>query len=892
MSSHPGWTALLLLVACTPAPAAMELSGCAALAVGPRCTLAAGEPVRVVVAAGPGARVEVAADGRLLPEAGTAVEGGWRVTVTPPETARLLTVTVRDGGGRRRSTVALSPPVRDDRLDRAAALRLAGDDQGARQILVDLLAAARGERATVTTSRLARVELSLGRPEQALALLARAAEEHHAAGRLSQAADDATVAAYVELDLLGRYPRARAALTRAAGWTGQYPDGRIRLAYYLSVLASRTGDVKGALAAALEGVELATRFGNAALEGMVRPRAAVVLEQLGRFAEARAHLVATRGAGRERQNPCGLADMLTAEAWVLLLAREAGAGGDGAPRPLLERAARELETRCRQPSRQANVLVNLALAAVQEGRLPDAEAALARARAIQPSPPAPLGQWSIELAGRVAMARRQPAVALDLYRRMESLAAAAGLDEGRWRAHLGEARALAALGDEEEAATAYAGAERLLEGEALSVPLTGGLEGFLAEREATARERVAVLVRLGRPAEALAAVRQARARFVRALARQDQLRDLAPGDRARWDGALAAYQRERQSIESEAAQDWTLSQEALALVQRQRQRRLDQVVGLLEAAVSALPHAGAGRAPVGAAPRDTTLAYFPRTGGWYGFAADDHQVMARALGPVAPGDSAARVAATLLAPFDELLARARALRVLAFGGLHAVDFHALPFRGRPLVAQAPVVYGIDAGGGGSQARCPDGGALVVANPRRYLPAAIREGALVRDRLAGCAPLMLGGPEATRAAVLSALAGRALFHYAGHSVFGGDGWQSALLLAGADELTVGDVLTVDAPPRRVVLSSCDAARQRPGVAVEGISLAHAFVLAGTESVVAAVRPVPDDVALALMDRFYAAGGAVDPAPALRQAQLEALEREPGLKEWPAFRVFTP
>jgi CHAT domain-containing protein len=58
----------------------------------------------------------------------------------------------------------------------------------------------------------------------------------------------------------------------------------------------------------------------------------------------------------------------------------------------------------------------------------------------------------------------------------------------------------------------------------------------------------------------------------------------------------------------------------------------------------------------------------------------------------------------------------------------------------------------------------------------------------------------------------------LFHYAGHHRFAGaEGSESELLLSGATS-SVGDVLTLSAAPRFVVLSACDSARlQAPAFA---------------------------------------------------------------------------
>ena len=893
--------------AATPAPGLeVELSGCSALAPGPRCVPPLQpEPIRIVARAPPGARISVSDDGGgAVPFQTTAVEGAVRLALTIPAAARALVVVAAGATERRAATVAIERPPRDPRIDRAMALRLKGESEAARTILRQALPTLHGALKTEARSRLARTEMSLNNLPEALKLLGEAAEEHRAAGRLTAAADDATITAFIHIDRTANYREARAALDRAAGWAGGYPDGRVRIAYYRSHLASRTGDVRGALAEAERAVEESARAGSTALGGLIPQRAAVVLQQLGRWEDARKHRAAARAMANDPTSPCALADALAAEAWVLLLAREAGVapGAGDDPTPLLRQAEAELDRRCPQPHKRADVKVNLALAAVHDGRLGEAEQALEEARALAPDPAPLLTFWSLEVAARVARARHRPRVALEAYDRMERLADAAAVDDARWRARLGRARALVALGRRDQAAADYGRAEAVLDGEAMSVPLTDGLEGFLAERETASGEHVALLVDLKRSGEALEVARRARARFFTAVARRDEMTRLDGEARDRWETAVAGYKQERAALEKEAARDWTLSRQALDEVKLGRRRRFERLQGLLDQALAVLPPRA--RALPGPAPGEGILAYFQDgAGGWLGFWASGDEVVGRRLGAVdASRATADDLAQALLLPFRRELLAARAVRILPAGSLRAVDFHALPFEGAPLVVHAPVVYGLDVARGGIPAASSSpASALVVANPRGHLPGARDEGRLARDQLTarGSAATLIEGQAATRARVLAALPGIELFHYAGHGVFGGedledgrkgDGWSSVLLLSGRDTLGVGDVLTLRAPPRHVLLSACEAARQKVSLAAEGISLAHAFVLAGSEVVVAATRPVPDEVSLALMRTFYAALRLSPPAEALRQAQ-RALNATAGTKDWPSFRVFS-
>jgi CHAT domain-containing protein len=152
----------------------------------------------------------------------------------------------------------------------------------------------------------------------------------------------------------------------------------------------------------------------------------------------------------------------------------------------------------------------------------------------------------------------------------------------------------------------------------------------------------------------------------------------------------------------------------------------------------------------------------------------------------------------------------------------------------------------------------------------------------RNALASDRYLLLGGPEATPARFLAEAPRFAVLHVAAHgfaSFF--DPAQGALALSprgGSDGLlTYRDVLRLPLQADLAVLSACDTGigRELPG---EGLlSLARAFTLAGSRSVVASLWPVEDRQTGETMSAFYRhylAGGMSVP-DALRAAKLEAL-----------------
>lgn len=162
---------------------------------------------------------------------------------------------------------------------------------------------------------------------------------------------------------------------------------------------------------------------------------------------------------------------------------------------------------------------------------------------------------------------------------------------------------------------------------------------------------------------------------------------------------------------------------------------------------------------------------------------------------------------------------------------------------------------------------------------------------VRERLGAQRSTVLRGLDASLAAVDAAtMSTFDIIHFATHGVDGGaSAAGSGLVLSLFDMAgaTVDGFLSTRRIANRqlraslVVLGACDSASGR-AIAGEGtLSVAHAFLQAGARHVVAALWPLQDGVMPELMDGFYAEPrlAALQPAQALRQAQLKLLQRYP-------------
>jgi hypothetical protein len=294
------------------------------------------------------------------------------------------------------------------------------------------------------------------------------------------------------------------------------------------------------------------------------------------------------------------------------------------------------------------------------------------------------------------------------------------------------------------------------------------------------------------------------------------------------------------------------------------------------------------------APSDLELVIHPGKKDWIAFAADAVKTTAHRVPD--PHSPPAVLAAALFEPIASRLSHAKRVRVRAYGSWLAVDVHALPFDGAPLLEKVAVDYPLGLRAAASGAAF-DRRAVVVGDPDETLVAARAEATMVGRALDGRIPAtLLVGPAATSRAVVAGLPRAGLFHYAGHAVQSGtESWASHLRLVDGGRMTVADFLALAPGPRKAVLLGCDAARAFGDA--EGVGLAQALIASGTEEVLAPVKEVSDTLARTLAEALYA-GPAADAAldldtsgslaAAARLAILHVRAGDPNA-DWKAFRV---
>jgi len=707
--------------------------------------------------------------------------------------------------------------------------------------------------------------------------------------------------AWIEINH-SRFADARRILSAAPLPAEAPARARYGKAFYQGVLANRVGDYRSALKELRLAADLAERVGDSAFRWNAEQLLANSYQSVGRSQEA-ADLFQRLRADPHPENPCDLGSLLINQAWSWQLAHEGGEE-TGDPIPVLQ-AAQENNRHCR-PEEQLTAGLNLVLAYQQSGRWSEAGRALEKVRPLASEASLSQRLWWLDMEGRGAISQGQPAQALRLYSELSEVAEHSLSMDGGFRAAVGRANARLALGDRAAAIADLATADHLIDEQTWLIPADEGRDTFLAHREAATRLYLELLLKDGQRQRAFTLARRARSRLLRQLVMRDRLAQLTPAQQQQWDDALSKYWDLRQAVDRQAAEEWQIPEDRRQRAGEDRSAKLAEARKNLDAAMAAFgaPEDQGEGSLSPPRPGEVILAYHPLPQGWVGFAAHSggievtrFKLLPGALARIRPSMSQEDLARVLLAPFRAVLARSGRVRILSYGPLQSVDFHALPLGAEPLLAHHAVTYSLDLGSRPSTAAPAPPVALLVADPEGNLPAAHQEadavGAAIRAWGQGWSLKTLEGPAAGAKAVYPELSGAVLFHFAGHGNFAGfAGWDSALRLAAGSRLTLSDLLALPRAPSWVVLSACDSGHSSEQAPGEGVGLAQAFLLAGSQGVIAATQTVDDRKTRDLIGELYRGWQpGADLASQLQRAQLASRKRDPA-SVWKSFRLLEP
>lgn len=748
------------------------------------------------------------------------------------------------------------------------------------------------ERALVEQLALER-ELALDKlGGDALVTVEHSIDQIYDRGALGDAVVLVLVASHHLTEKPGRPDLALELVDRYRAHAERYPRGRAAWSIYRGKVLIELGRLAEAAAALREGGRYAVRMRDAGLRMDSLPQYARTLAALGYF-EAAAYwgaesLRMTRDAVKAGSgDPADLADVLSVVADANVRLYEMGRTSED-PTRLLEELLGMYSPGGPLEDPRETAVPRLAMAELAMIRDRPAEA-LRRIDELHELDRRDVGPLNLEQQARAIDIELQallatsttPSAALDeRLSALEGLAAVVSSPELRWRASIRRGAVLEARGDRAGARAAYERSEELLE-ELLVLQRLGVGSAVVPERYREGTERLVELLASegGDQAAALCVARLAQSRSLR-LALMTPRTATRSGELVE---AVRRYARLARDYEARVRRMPDLSSAsygpALADLHRY-ERELEQ--SKLELFLSTDHRGKRPRCEElpRREPKELLLVLHPHEDGLLVLLEDDagisHYVLTGAASLTRSGHDEWSEA-TLLAPIAPRLEAASRIRVLAAGPAAAIAVHAMPSRGRLLVERVPVVYGLDLPRHErASPRSADLQASILFDPRvegAWEEAADVEAALLES---GWSVRRTSSAEVSSQGVQAMLSEVDLYHYSGHAYYdsgdvddpmrhlwppypGGAAVEPSYIpLGSTGRIDVSAVLLAERVPCVAFLSACGTGIHDDRMGHGGISLATAFLGAGTEVVVASTHAV-DGAEAALLGRgMYASG----------------------------------
>ncbi len=721
------------------------------------------------------------------------------------------------------------------------------------------------------------------------------------------------------------------------------PEAWIGVLFQQSLIAEDLGDLPAFKRYASKAAALVETFSDSQellIDSRQQKALAAQLLQENAEAERLTDQIGSQLEGRAITEPCTLARLYNTQAWIKLVARQTGHSAAD-PDPLFQKVAMWLP-RCKQ-EREAQtertiLLTNRALYAVlraEEAAFGSPERLLwldhaessgrealdglpKAARAIQIEMQLDLADFK----ARSALLRGQGAESLRAFVELEKQTTRERLTPYyRWASQVGQADAYRLLGKTQAALASYARAEALLDRITDDLPLATRRQLFLKQFEAGTGRYLELLLESSADASlVLRVIRHARVRALRAYTR-------GPGaahGRSRTEELLALYRTRFAEREAAAGELLVAPLAEMKAVQGRLQELQREQQALLENLYTAAPSQGEQQLRPPAAGELLIACYplpaHPREAPdlWLCAGASTNAIQLVRI--PAPTQAAPEQAAqALLAALGEVLPQAFHLRILSYGLLRAVAWAALPFASGRLEDRFSISYGIDLPALVTTAPTRAASALLVTNPQQDLLGSQRAGGRLRRELRAAgwqlsayegAPrrgghafqqildklLMRQRSPALAKDVIAQLSDANLFIYYGHAESSGaGGWDSHLRFAEGGRLSAQDIMSLSAAPQKVLLIGCETAVSDRDAPADEAGLAQAFVLRGSEAVLATTHKVADATAEVLVGKLAQLGalrpGGPPLAAALREAIASLRSQQPAA-DLDAFCVYTP
>jgi len=716
-------------------------------------------------------------------------------------------------------------------------------------------------------------------PDLALSTTISLAHFHKATGDQLSETRFKGVASLIYVDQ-GRFPTARKLLESLPPSSEADAWAQILAGYYNAIVDRETGRTRSSVERLMRVREIAEKVGRTSSARNATQVMLPLLQDAGyeHLIEQEEDLLLTQAPDL----PCSIKySILTNIAWARLLRREVAIAVDFVPlrrteshgrttQALLEQAL-ELVPKCR-PRDAHNTYLNLALAALQDQRLADAQRYL---NAVPREFEDPKHQvFARLLSARVAILSGRPS---STQAELEALVSADGLTPlERWQALTSLGQVLESI-SVLDAIDVYRRAETLAEQISREARILSRQRSLVLRTLPSARALVDLLTNESRSAEALAVATNAWRRGTTVRASTLMLGQPGSGERAAFERQLGAYVRARSQLESLRHDLWSEPADEGADKRAQLAHLEVEVARRLNDALESIPSSNRA-VPVRDATNIARLTMFPGRKTWKLFLEHRSKLHLAELQPLeTPPELPNTLYRSLQAP--QILDR---LRVRHVG--HEMQLSEMDIHGTPLGLQV----GLESewGGAPTPSTRPSTTALLLDDGSAHL--AVDEeltaaaGALARR---GVSVKLLNGAEASREQVLQSIAAADILHFAGHAIRDDRVLRTGLRLGDDSWITVGDVLALERVPREVILTACETGAQ--DTRTPSWSLAEAFVAAGANEVLATTRKVNATAARRVGSAIHTR----DEPLSMRLVQvLKNLHADDPSFDWSAYRVF--
>jgi CHAT domain-containing protein len=249
------------------------------------------------------------------------------------------------------------------------------------------------------------------------------------------------------------------------------------------------------------------------------------------------------------------------------------------------------------------------------------------------------------------------------------------------------------------------------------------------------------------------------------------------------------------------------------------------------------------------------------------------------LGDAALQSEGMKLYGTLFAPIKEDIAACKTLVLIPSGRLNSLPFASLPdASGKPLIEDKEILElakSTDLMRMAGESPKPVASLVAFANATGDLPAAAQEGDQIASLFDRASVKLFKGKEATADAFLTFGAQADALHLATHGEWDTqDSLRNYLAMANQQKVSQDQIFELGLENTSIViLSACNTAMGEGGDVKYVASLAEAFWIAGSRSVVASLWAVNDESTAILMTEFYRSLRSGDgKATALKKAQL--------------------